>query len=280
MKIEIVPIEKINVGERFREDLGDIEKLSESLNEVGLLQPIGVDKYYSLVFGQRRLAAAGLLEWKTIDCHVLDIDSILLGEYTENEFRKQFTASERIAIVKAVKAQMGNRQGQRTDKQLVPDVAQVKGQKTRDIASTKAGFSSHTQMQKAATVVALGTPETVAAMDSGEVSIAAAETIAKLPKEKQAEVVAMPKETRRAAVKDAREKEAAEHRDREVVKIRTFERWVKDIGDFSMEAGEFWDAAGRHLMTGFEDKIERALRCLMRIREGHPNEVKRPRAVR
>lgn len=41
--------------------------------------------------------------------------SILEGEYAENEMRKDFTKSERVAIAAALEREMGNRQGQRTD---------------------------------------------------------------------------------------------------------------------------------------------------------------------
>jgi hypothetical protein len=61
------------------------------------------------------------------------------------------------------------------------------GRETRDIAATAAGFSSEDQYRRAKTVVEHGTPELVAAMDSGKVSVSRAAVLAKLPAEQQAE---------------------------------------------------------------------------------------------
>lgn len=58
-------ITDISVGQRFRQDLGDIGALAQSIQKFGLLQPIGVDERYRLIFGQRRLAASRLLGWET-----------------------------------------------------------------------------------------------------------------------------------------------------------------------------------------------------------------------
>jgi hypothetical protein len=63
------------------------------------------------------------------------VTSILAGEYHENEVRKDFTPSERVAIAKAIERQIGNLQGQRTDKQLRgnhPEVAPGQRQENLD----------------------------------------------------------------------------------------------------------------------------------------------------
>jgi hypothetical protein len=49
---------------------------------------------------------------------------------------------ERVAIAKAIEEEIGNRQGKRTDLELVVERPQVKGDKTRAIAAGKAGFGS------------------------------------------------------------------------------------------------------------------------------------------
>jgi hypothetical protein len=88
---------------------------------------------------------------------------ILAGEWAENEMRKQFTPTERLAIARAVEEALGNRQGERTD--LMPNSAQVqRGQKTRDIAAAKVGFK-HSTYEQAKTVEDRGAPELIAAMD-------------------------------------------------------------------------------------------------------------------
>ena len=105
----------------------------------------------------------------------MDVTSILAGEYAENEVRKDFTPSERVAIARAIERQVGNRRGQRTDKEPVQTIAQVEpGQKTRDAAAEKAGFGNHETYRQAAKVVERGTARLIQAMDRGRVSISAA----------------------------------------------------------------------------------------------------------
>lgn len=53
------------------------------------------------------------------------------------------THSERVAIGEAIEAELGNRQGQRTDKEPVENFPQVApGEKTRDLAAKAAGFGN------------------------------------------------------------------------------------------------------------------------------------------
>jgi len=169
-------IADIKVGNRHRKDTGDLTSLAESIREEGLLQPIGVTEKLELVFGERRLRAhKDILKRKTILARIVDVTSIIQGEYAENEVRKDFTPSERVAITKAIERQIGNRRGQRTDRQPVQKVAQVaSGEKTRDKAAEKAGFGNHETYRQAAKVVQNGTPKLIQAMDEGRVSISAA----------------------------------------------------------------------------------------------------------
>lgn len=110
-----LPVASIKVGNRYRQELGDIPALAQSIQELGLLQPIGVDKEHRLIFGERRLRAHQHLGLETIKARIIEVDT-LLAEQAENEIRKDFTASERVAIAKAIEVALGNRQGQRTDK--------------------------------------------------------------------------------------------------------------------------------------------------------------------
>ncbi len=89
----------------------------------------------------------------------------------QNEVRKDFTTSERVAIAETMRAEIGSRQGKRTDKQQLPlNGAEVPaGKETRDIVAERAGFDSHSEYERAKAVVEKGTPELIAAMDSGEV---------------------------------------------------------------------------------------------------------------
>ncbi len=92
----------ISVGDRARKDLGDIQALAASIEALGLLQPIGIDANYRLVFGERRLRAFEHLGRDAIPARIVDVASVLLAEHAENEIRKDFTPSERVAIAKAI----------------------------------------------------------------------------------------------------------------------------------------------------------------------------------
>jgi ParB family transcriptional regulator, chromosome partitioning protein len=64
-------ISKIRVGKRIRKDMGDIQGLAESMEELGLLQPITVTPDGLLLVGERRLRAAKLLGWAKIPVTVV-----------------------------------------------------------------------------------------------------------------------------------------------------------------------------------------------------------------
>ncbi len=175
-----IKITDIKVGHRHRRDMGNLLSLAESIRQEGLLQPIGVTDRLELVFGERRIRAVrDILKKKTILARIVDVSSILAGEYHENEVRKDFTPSERVAIAKAIELQVGNRRGQRTDAERVQKIAHVEpGKKTRDAAAERAGFGNHETYRQAAKVVESGTPRLIQAMDGGRVSISAAALLA------------------------------------------------------------------------------------------------------
>jgi len=192
---EDIDISTIHIGERFRKDLGDIAALADSIKGQGLLQPVGVDRDNNLVFGERRIRAFQSLGWLRIPIRRVNVTSIVEGEYAENEVREDFRPSERVAIAAAVAAEMGNRKGQRTDLAANAD----KLGKTVDVAARKAGFGSAETYERAASVINNGTPELVAAMDSGKVSISAAAIISQEDVEAQKLIVAEGNMKRAAA---------------------------------------------------------------------------------
>ena len=170
------------VQKRVRKDLGELDGLMESIRLLGLLQPIGITEDMVLVFGQRRLRACQLLRHEEIEARVVDIPSIVDGEYAENEFRKDFTVSERVAIAKELEDGIGERRGgprrnQRPGSKaqiIADDKDQLSGKETRAYASKVAGFGNHETRRQARLVVELGSPELVAKMDSGKITINAA----------------------------------------------------------------------------------------------------------
>lgn len=202
-----VPCHQIRIGERHRKDMGDLEVLAASIATEGLLQPVGITEENLLVFGERRLRAVrDVLKQDTIAARIVRVSSILAGEYAENEIRKDFTPSERVAIGKAIEAEIGSRQGLRTDQGLVGNCAQVvSGVKTREIAAAKAGFDSPRTYERAKKVVEKAVDEVLAQMDAGDLSISAAAVIAEQPLEAQREIVQMPAAVRRQIVRQLRE---------------------------------------------------------------------------
>jgi len=202
-----IPCDQIRIGERHRKDMGDLEGLAASIATEGLLQPVGITEENLLVFGERRLRAVrDVLKQDTIAARIVRVSSILAGEYAENEIRKDFTPSERVAIGKTIEAEIGSRQGLRTDQGLVGNCAQVGSRvKTREIAAAKAGFDSPRTYERAKKVVEKAVAEVLAQMDAGDLSISAAAMIAEQPLEAQREIVQMPAAVRRQIVRQLRE---------------------------------------------------------------------------
>jgi len=112
-------ISEIIITERFRKDLGDLNGLSRSIQEVGLLHPIVINERDELIAGQRRLQACKKLGWTEIPVHVVNIDNLTAGEFEENTNRKDFTISEIVAIKRFIepaekaKADQRQRSGKR-----------------------------------------------------------------------------------------------------------------------------------------------------------------------
>lgn len=93
-------IADIQIGERHRKDMGDIEGLARSIDEIGLLHPVVVRPDGTLVAGERRIKACLLLGWQDIPVTVIDLDAIIRGECDENQKRKDWTPTEAVAIAK------------------------------------------------------------------------------------------------------------------------------------------------------------------------------------
>jgi hypothetical protein len=95
-------INNINVRNRFRKSLGDIESLASSIDEIGLLHPIVIRPDGRLIAGERRLAACKKLGWKSVPVTVVNLKEVIRGEFAENAERKDFLPSEIDAIRRAL----------------------------------------------------------------------------------------------------------------------------------------------------------------------------------
>ena len=69
--IKMMPLANIRVGKRHRRDLGDVDWLAASIEDIGLLNPITVSEDGLLLAGARRLTACKRLGWKTIPANVV-----------------------------------------------------------------------------------------------------------------------------------------------------------------------------------------------------------------
>jgi len=97
-----LPVDAITVGERRRDDYGDVAGLAASIKKYGLLHPVVVDDEATLIAGGRRLQAVRSLGWEMVDVRSLgeltdaERDEI---ELEENLQRKDLTAYERAKTV-------------------------------------------------------------------------------------------------------------------------------------------------------------------------------------
>ena len=178
--INEVKISDIKIGDRFRKDLGDLEGLAQSIKNGELLQPIGITPGHELVFGERRLLAyRDILGQETIPARIVDVQSVLLGQIEENSLRKDFTLTERIAIVDSLRSfeHGGDRRSDQARNSKL-------GSLTLADACKMVGLSEDTY-RRAKFVMEAGVPELAEAIDSATMSIHAAETLAHAPVEAQ-----------------------------------------------------------------------------------------------
>lgn len=140
MKLRVTDIE---IGTRFRSDLGDLAGLAQSIQENGLLQPIVITPDHKLVCGLRRLLACkSILDHEYIEATVVELDDPLGAEIEENTQRKDFTVSERVAIAHVIeqreKPGAKDRQLKGTGTDLEPSANLAEGKKADREAKVKA----------------------------------------------------------------------------------------------------------------------------------------------
>jgi ParB family chromosome partitioning protein len=150
------PIGRIRVGQRHRQDMGDLGILAASIREVGLLHPVVITPEGRLIAGERRLIACrDKLNWPEIPVRIVPLKKIARGEAAENFVRKNFTPSEAVAIARAlepeIKAAAKERQGTRTDRHPAKLAEGERGD-SRDTAARLTGFG-HSTLAKAEAVI-------------------------------------------------------------------------------------------------------------------------------
>src|ERR1700694_4338539 len=129
-------IDQIQVGFRYRKDLGDLRTLAQSIADVGLLHPVVVTPEGRLIAGQRRLEACRLLGWTEVPVTVVDLYQAARGEAHENFIRKDLLPSEIVALKSAIapleRREARERQGHKGDLCPSATVAERQGAYPRD----------------------------------------------------------------------------------------------------------------------------------------------------
>jgi ParB/RepB/Spo0J family partition protein len=107
-RVRAIPLHQIELGDRRREEYGDIDKLAASIKKIGLLHPVIVerigDDQFRVVVGGRRLRAMQMLKLDTVPARLsemLNDEQLREIEMEENEHRKDFTHGERGRTFKA-----------------------------------------------------------------------------------------------------------------------------------------------------------------------------------
>jgi ParB family chromosome partitioning protein len=103
MKIAIGLI-KVEDEIRIRKEIGNLQPLVDSIDKVGLINPILIDEQSNLVAGYRRLEACKKLKMEEVEVRIVefggDMMKMLDVEVAENFFRKDFTPEEVLATEK------------------------------------------------------------------------------------------------------------------------------------------------------------------------------------
>ena len=99
VSIQQIPIGEIDGPARHRE-FRNLDKLMDSIQDVGLLQPIlvtGEAPHYRLIAGWRRYNACKRLDWLEIPATILEVDELHaeLAAIDENLIRQELTVLER-----------------------------------------------------------------------------------------------------------------------------------------------------------------------------------------
>jgi hypothetical protein len=216
--LQRIRIDQINIGRRFRKEIGALDSLSASIKGRGLMQPIvvcQVEGGYRLIAGERRLRTVrDVLGESMIEAKVYDEKdelTIRLMEWDENAERKEMTPSEKAELGKEIERLLGERRGRPANSQKPNEnqgenscqMAGISGKESAEVAAEAVGFDSSRTYHRAKHVVENGAAETIEAMDEGVIAVADAAAIANEPKTTQATAVAAVKKGKTRTAKAA-----------------------------------------------------------------------------
>ena len=101
-KLRMVKIADIIVDARFRQDMGNIDELIESIKDKGIIQPITLSNDMHLLAGGRRYTACSILGLTEIPALLREITGEIDAreiELIENVHRKEFTWQEQAQLI-------------------------------------------------------------------------------------------------------------------------------------------------------------------------------------
>lgn len=171
----LIDIHKIKVSDRIRKEFGNIEELANDIKENGLINPPVVTTEHELIAGERRLRACKHLNYQQIEVRVMsvrDYEHKLKIEIGENEHRKEFTFSERMAWARELERVESAKSRERMSEggKGTHTCAELKGE-TREKVAESVGFGSREKYRKAKFITEHADSSTIAKLDNEEISI-------------------------------------------------------------------------------------------------------------
>jgi len=96
--VDAKPLKEISLKGVFRQELGDIDALADSIQRLGLLSPVVITEAGQLLCGRRRIQAVRQLGWDTVPCWVAtsitDQQARTLAMWDDETLRKPWTPIE------------------------------------------------------------------------------------------------------------------------------------------------------------------------------------------
>ncbi len=178
----LIDIDKVIVPERARKKFSNIDKLSASIKENGLIHPPTITPDFQLIAGERRLRACKLLGYQQIEVRVMTVtDDVhhLKLERDENDNREAFTFSEAVELGRRIEDFEKEKARDRSHSNLKQNAdgenfhARSEG-RTSDIVAEQIGFGSGKQYEKAKFVSDNAAPELIKQLDEKQISVHAA----------------------------------------------------------------------------------------------------------
>ncbi|MBG9512355.1 ParB-like partition protein [Bacillus thuringiensis] len=201
----LIDIHKIKISDRIRKEFGNIEELANDIKENGLINPPVVTPDHELIAGERRLRACNYLNYQQIEVRVMsvrDYEHKLKIEIGENEHRKEFTFSERMAWarelerVESAKGKERMREGGKGRQNSV-------NLRTDDKVSNDIGLGSRDTYRKAKFITEHADSSTIAKLDNEETSIHKAYTELKAKLKEKEKLLYQETEKRKRAEQEA-----------------------------------------------------------------------------